>query len=73
MSCVLKQENPDQILNCTQPFADSLYIGHFEFRPEFFCVHMTQICQCLKINCLGGYLKGNSITDRGPEGSKPVP
>ena len=25
---------------------------YFEFRPEFSCVHMTQMCQCLNINSL---------------------
>ena len=29
---------------------------YFEFRLEFSCVHMTQMCQCLNINSLSDIL-----------------
>ena len=39
------------LILCNVSLAD-----YFEFRPEFSCVHMTQMCQCLNINSLSGIL-----------------
>ena len=37
---------------------------YFEFRPDFSLIHITQMCQCLKINSLVEFLRSRQPKDK---------